>query len=87
MHTGAKLEEGAGRATSNPWHRQPCLGPSWRGLEENIVLGITRVMRSSWLERKRSKKRKFKSLEPLWVEQGRGQLRVSPAVKGVDAEN
>ena len=37
--------------------------------------------------KKRSKKRKFKSLGPLWVEQGRGQLRISAAGKGVDAEN
>lgn len=82
MHTEAKLEEGARRATSNPWHSQPCLGPSWRGLEENIVLGIARVMRSSWLERKRSKKEEIQVPGASLGRTGQGTAQGQPSREG-----
>ena len=82
MHTEAKLEEGAGIATSNPWHSQPCLGPSWRGLEENIVLGIARVMRSSWLERKRSKKEEIQVPGASLGRTGQGTAQGQPSREG-----
>lgn len=79
---------GTGRGTPPIHWVQPIMLHSLQEvLGVNIILGATRVMGSTWLERERSKKEEFKSLGPLWVEQGRGELRVSPAGKGVGIEN
>lgn len=82
MHTEADLEEGAGRATSSPWHSQPHLGPSWRSLEENIVLGATRVMGSSWLERKKSKKEEIQVPGASLGRTGQGTAQGQPNREG-----